>query len=62
VPPEDPDALASAIEAVLDGRADVDLAAARRYAARFHPERVAAHYAGLYRRLLGGRGSARIAA
>jgi glycosyltransferase involved in cell wall biosynthesis len=62
VPPEDPDALASAIDAVLDGRAEVDLDAARRYAERFHPKRVAAHYAGVYRRLLDARRPLRVAA
>ena len=62
VTPEDPAALASAIAAVLDGHVDIDLDAARRYAARFHPDRVATQYACLYRRLVGARHSARIAA
>jgi glycosyltransferase involved in cell wall biosynthesis len=62
VAPEDPAALALAIAAVLDGPGDVDLDAARRYAARFHPDRVATQYSRLYRRLLGTRRTAGIAA
>jgi glycosyltransferase involved in cell wall biosynthesis len=62
VAPEDPVALASAIDAVLGGQVDVDLDAARRYAARFHPDRVATQYARLYRRLYGTRRRADVAA
>lgn len=52
VAPEDPDELAGAISAVLAGKGKVDLAGAQRYAARFSPELVAAHYACIYRRLV----------
>jgi glycosyltransferase involved in cell wall biosynthesis len=58
VPPEDPGALAGAIDDVLSGRRVPDLAAARRYAARYTATRVAAHYLAIYRRLLSGLGSA----
>ena len=51
VAPEDPDELASAISAVLADDSAVDLAGAQRYAARFSPELVAAHYARIYRQL-----------
>jgi glycosyltransferase involved in cell wall biosynthesis len=62
VPSEDPDALAAAIDAVLDGRVAVDVDAARGYAEQFVPERVAAHYARVYRRLLAARRPVRVAA
>jgi glycosyltransferase involved in cell wall biosynthesis len=52
---EDPDALATAIDAVLTGNSTVDLDGAQRYAARFSPDLVAAHYARIYRRLLAVR-------
>ncbi len=55
VPPEDPDELARAISAILAGGSEVDLAGAQRYAARFSPVLVAAHYARVYRRLLAPR-------
>jgi glycosyltransferase involved in cell wall biosynthesis len=44
VPPEDPAALARAIEDVIGGRVRPDLRRARRYAASFTPRRVAALY------------------
>jgi len=50
-PPEDPVALADAIEAVLSGRLRTDTRAARAYARRFTPQAVAAHYAAAYRDL-----------
>jgi glycosyltransferase involved in cell wall biosynthesis len=52
VPPEDPDALATAIADVLAGRRQTDLRGARLYARRFSAERVAATYASGYRTLL----------
>jgi len=51
VPPEDPEALARALEDVLAGRRSTDRAAARAYAAQFTPARVAARYAAHYRQL-----------
>jgi len=51
VPPEDPEALAGAIEDVLGGRVRPDLRGARRYAASFTPARVATVYADEYRAL-----------
>jgi glycosyltransferase involved in cell wall biosynthesis len=51
VPPEDPAALASAIDDALSGRRLPDLAAARRYAARYTAPNVAAHYLAVYRGL-----------
>jgi hypothetical protein len=51
VAPEDPAALADAIEGVLSGRLGTDLRAARRYARRFTPQAVAARYAAAYRDL-----------
>jgi glycosyltransferase involved in cell wall biosynthesis len=51
VPPEDPAALARAIDGVLRGRIRTDLRGARRYARRFSPEAVAARYAAAYREL-----------
>jgi glycosyltransferase involved in cell wall biosynthesis len=55
VPPEDPEALAAAIDDVLTGLRQTDLAAARAYARTFAAERVAAVYAAAYRALLVGR-------
>jgi glycosyltransferase involved in cell wall biosynthesis len=52
VPPEDPDALATAIADVLAGRQRPDLQSARAYAADFTPERMADEYAAIYRRLI----------
>jgi glycosyltransferase involved in cell wall biosynthesis len=54
VPPEDPEALARAIEDVLSGRRRPDLEAARAYAEQFTPARVAGAYARRYRALLAG--------
>jgi glycosyltransferase involved in cell wall biosynthesis len=54
VRPEDPDALARAIGDALSGRRVPDLAAARRYAARYTATRVAAYYLAIYRGLLSG--------
>jgi len=53
VPPEDPEALAAALGDVLARRRLPDLAAARAYAARFTPERVASRYLGHYEALAG---------
>jgi glycosyltransferase involved in cell wall biosynthesis len=53
VAPEEPRALAAAIGAVLAGLCESDLAAARAYAQRFTPERIAARYASVYRMLAG---------
>src|SRR4051794_28921939 len=54
VAPEDPAALAEAIDGVLHGEMLVDREEARIYAQRFTPDRVAAAYAAEYRRLLSG--------
>jgi glycosyltransferase involved in cell wall biosynthesis len=64
VPPEDPEALAAAIERGLRGELAVDVDAARRYAAEFTAPRVAQAYAKAYRRLLEARqaGARRLAA
>jgi glycosyltransferase involved in cell wall biosynthesis len=51
VPPEDPVALARAIDDVLTGRRRPDIAAAYAYASCFTPESVAADYAAAYREL-----------
>jgi glycosyltransferase involved in cell wall biosynthesis len=51
VPPEDPVALARAIDDVLTGARLPDLTAARRYAERFTADRVADRYARVYRSL-----------
>jgi glycosyltransferase involved in cell wall biosynthesis len=48
VPPEDPDALAAALDDVLAGRRRPDLAAARAYAAEFTPARMGRLYAARY--------------
>jgi glycosyltransferase involved in cell wall biosynthesis len=52
VPPEDPEALATAIQGVLAGDLPVDREEARAYAQRFTPDRVARAYADEYHRLL----------
>lgn len=49
VAPEDPRALAAAVDDVLAGRRHVDSAAARRFARHFEPERVAGIYEETYR-------------
>ena len=54
VQPEDPEALATAIERVLAGDLPVDHEDARAYAQRFTPERVARAYASEYARLAAG--------
>ncbi|MDP9347433.1 MAG: glycosyltransferase [Actinomycetota bacterium] len=54
VPPEDPDALAAALDAVLRGERTTDIAGAQAYARRFAPARVAARYAAVYRDILAG--------
>jgi hypothetical protein len=48
VPPEEPEALARAIEDVVSGRVRPDLRRARRYADSFTPRRVATMYAREY--------------
>jgi glycosyltransferase involved in cell wall biosynthesis len=53
VPPEDPAALARAIDDVLAGRREIDLVGARAYARRFAIDRVAVGYAASYRELAG---------
>ena len=53
VPPNDPNALASALADVLAGRRPVS-APGRRYAAEFTPAAVAARYAGIYQNLVEG--------
>jgi glycosyltransferase involved in cell wall biosynthesis len=58
VPSEDADALAAGIEDVLSGHRTPDLAAGRRYAARFTAARVAAYYMAVYRELVTGIRSA----
>jgi glycosyltransferase involved in cell wall biosynthesis len=58
VAPDDPEALAAAIERALAGELEVDLDGARRYAARFTAPRVARLYANAYRRLLADRAAA----
>lgn len=52
VPPEDPEAMAGAIDDLLSRRRVPDLEAARRYAAAHTSERVAAYYAAIYRKLV----------
>ena len=53
VAPEDPRALAAAIGAVLAGRCESDLDAARTYARRFRDEWIAPRYASVYRAVAG---------
>jgi glycosyltransferase involved in cell wall biosynthesis len=55
----DPGALATGIQAVLDGQADIDTAAGRRYAVAFQPAKIAADYLAVYQQLLEAR-SARV--
>jgi len=57
VAPEDPKELARALASLLHGRVRTDLQAARRYAARFTPERVADLYEYAYSELLGRPGA-----
>jgi glycosyltransferase involved in cell wall biosynthesis len=52
VPPEDPEALAVALEGVVSGRLRTDVAAAREYAMGFTPSRLGRFYAAHYRELL----------
>lgn len=52
VPPEDPEALARAISAVLSGQRRTDLAQARRWARQFELEKVAGAYEAAYRELV----------
>jgi glycosyltransferase involved in cell wall biosynthesis len=54
VAPE-PAAIAAGIQAVLDGTADIDIAAGQRYAAAFHPAEVATWYFAGYQQVLAGR-------
>jgi glycosyltransferase involved in cell wall biosynthesis len=54
VAPE-PAAIADGIRSVLEGTADIDLAAGRRYAAEFHPAEVASWYYDGYQQVLGER-------
>jgi glycosyltransferase involved in cell wall biosynthesis len=58
VAPEEPRALAGAIGAVLAGLCESDLAAARAYAQRFTPDRIASRYASVYRALAGADSAA----
>jgi glycosyltransferase involved in cell wall biosynthesis len=66
VPPEDPEALAAAIEGVMSGQRMPDLDAAHAYSRRFSPALVASQHADLYRELLAqpriARGSRAMAA
>src|SRR5215207_3277844 len=62
VAPEDPAALADAIEGVLSGRLRTDVRAAGLYARGFTPGAVAARYAVAYRALCATRGAVRAAA
>ena len=48
VPPEDPEALAAALGAVLDGSARTDIAGGKRYAATFDAARIAGEYFSVY--------------
>jgi glycosyltransferase involved in cell wall biosynthesis len=45
-------ALAAGIQTVLDGEADIDSAAARRYAASFQPAQIASEYFAVYQQVL----------
>jgi glycosyltransferase involved in cell wall biosynthesis len=58
VPPEDPEALAAALEGVVSGRLRTDVAAAREYAMDFTPSRLGRFYAEQYRELLAARAAA----
>jgi glycosyltransferase involved in cell wall biosynthesis len=51
----DPQALAGAIQTVLDGKADIDTAGARRYAATFQPSQIASEYFDVYQQVLAER-------
>ncbi|MDQ1626386.1 MAG: hypothetical protein QOI54_130 [Actinomycetota bacterium] len=53
--PPDPASLAAGIQTVLDGRAHLDEAEGRRYAASFQPMAIAADYLAVYQQLLVGR-------
>ena len=55
VPPEDPQALADGIVAILAGEVTTDVAAGRRYASKFDPAEVAAEYLESYEAVLKGR-------
>jgi glycosyltransferase involved in cell wall biosynthesis len=55
VPPEDPEALAAALEGVVSGRLRTDVAAARAYAMDFTPSRLGRFYVAHYRELLAAR-------
>jgi glycosyltransferase involved in cell wall biosynthesis len=57
VAPDDPQALARALDAAVQGAIEVDLVGARRYAAGFSAARVAARYAGVYAELCPGSGA-----
>jgi glycosyltransferase involved in cell wall biosynthesis len=50
-----PEALAEGIQSVLDGRADIDTAGARHYAAAFQPSRIASDYFAVYQEVLATR-------
>jgi glycosyltransferase involved in cell wall biosynthesis len=62
VRPEDPAALAKAIEGVLSGRLRTDVRAAHLYARSFRPQAVAARYAAAYRDLCATAGAVSAAA
>ena len=62
VPPDDPHALAAALDEVMAGRHSLDRGAAREYAFRFSPARVASVYASAYRSLVARRREAASAA
>ena len=47
-----PAALAAGIQTVLDGRADLDVEAGKRYAALFQPAQIASYYFEAYQQLL----------
>lgn len=51
----DPTAIGTAIQAVLDGRVDVDVAGGRRYAAAFQPAEIASEYFAVYQQVLASR-------
>jgi glycosyltransferase involved in cell wall biosynthesis len=62
VAPEDPAALAEAIEAVVEGRLRTAREGGRTYARRFLPDVLAAEYAAEYRRLVAGPRAGPVAA